>query len=168
MIRLDDEKDYLWQWDIGRRVKLRDVPENTKIHFSMVCDDADAYVVFSYPDANGEMYANIPNILLQKHGCLSVYVYVEGADKKYCHCKKRFTIRKREKPADYIYTETELYTWQGLDERLTSLEEDAKKHADSMTDDETVSLLTETGIIDPVTDSTGAIYTDNNGTIFVL
>lgn len=168
MIQIDGEKQYLWQWDIGRRVKLRNVPENTKIHFSMNCDTSNAYVVFSYPDSEGNIYANIPNILLQNHGCLSVYVYFEGDKDGRCHCEKRFTIRDREKPADYVYSETEVFTWKSLENRIKALESESSNHADSMEDEETLDLLMEAGIVDPVTDSTGAIYTDNNGTIFVL
>ena len=35
-------------------------------------------------------------------------------------------------------------------------------------DMEAIAILVETGIVDPVSDSDGAIYTDNNGTIYVL
>lgn len=166
-ICIENHREMFWQWDKGQRVELNDVPVGTKVHFSSDATKPNALVTEAYADSN-DVYADVPNILLQTAGNLSVYVFVENGDEGHTEYKKRFAVRDREKPDDYIYTEAELYTWHSLDERLTSLEEDAEKHADSMTDDETLVLLTETCIVDPVTDSTGAIYTDNNGTIFVL
>lgn len=123
MIKLDNGKDYLWQWDLGRRVQLQGVPVNAKIHFSTNCDTADAYVVPSYVDEDGNVYADIPNTLLQTFGCLTAYVYQEAGQAGTCHDSKRFMIREREKPADYVYTDDEAKTWEALDERIKALEE---------------------------------------------
>jgi hypothetical protein len=37
--------------------------------------------------------------------------------------KQTFAVIQREKPSDYVYTETEVLTWESLDNRITVLEE---------------------------------------------
>lgn len=52
-------------------------------------------------------------------------------------------------------------------EKLSDLEIDIEI-ATTPTDEEMVELLMDTDIVDPAANSAGAIYTDNNGKVYIL
>ena len=101
----------LFQWDISRTVivKARTVKIN-EIHFAHP-DDTEALVVAAKA-ANLEGYytAEIPNILLQSGE--NIIVYAVGDDMTIGRCT--FNVIDREKPADYVYTETEIKRWEDV------------------------------------------------------
>ena len=109
----------LYQWDINRQLKIDSVDIHSK--FVIHCcykEDSSALVV--EPIFEGDsILVNIPNILLQRSGFLRVYVVVEG-DTIF---DTSFYVMARPKPDDYVYTETEVLTWEALDERLRVLED---------------------------------------------
>lgn len=109
--------EYLTQWDKDQRVVMTDAPEGVKVHFASNMDREGAYVVRPYTE-DGATYADIPNIVLTHAGIVNVYIYADGRTIYAWH----MAVRKREKPADYVYTETELLTWEALDERIKKLE----------------------------------------------
>lgn len=45
---------------------------------------------------------------------------------------------------------------------------DLNLKADKLVDEELLELLIESGITDPVVNSAGALYTDNNGKVYIL
>lgn len=108
----------LYQWDRNRQLKIDSVDPNS--NFEIHCchkDDSTSLVVT--PIIEGDvMLVNIPNILLQRSGFLRVYVVVSG-DTIY---DQSFYIMARQKPDDYIYTETEVLSYASLDARITRLE----------------------------------------------
>ncbi len=111
-----------YQWDIGQRVLLTDVEEGTKIHFAHKNDNsAEALVVCAYSDGDA-VYADIPNILMQTAGVINVYIYLQDGGKAHTVRKLSIIVIARKKPADYVYTETEVLTWESLDERIKALE----------------------------------------------
>ena len=98
----NDTRTRLWQWDSNRQLKIRTTDEVTEVHFSLA-GDKDALVV-GVIASEGYCVANVPNILLQKSGSLNVYVVANGVT----IARYRFSIVKREKPSNYVYTETEV------------------------------------------------------------
>lgn len=111
----------LYQWEIGRRVQVKPLPGKTvdAVHFSNY-GDTDALVVEPYQE-NGKLFANIPNILLQSGNNIVVYsVNVsEGFNDTLRSCM--FNVRRRARPADYVYTETEVKNYNDLDRRIVTL-----------------------------------------------
>ena len=109
----------LYQWDVNRQLKIDSVDTHT--NFTVHCchkDDKNALVV--EPIIEGEsILVNIPNILLQKYGFISVYVVIEG-DTIY---DTTFYIMARPKPDDYVYTETEVLSYVELEKRVSRIEE---------------------------------------------
>ena len=105
-ISQDNPRARLCQWDLNRQVKIRTTEENTEVHFAQA-GDVEALVVEPVA-AEGGCVANIPNILLQDARNLTVYVVKQGATIASC----TFQIMKREKPTEYVYTETECLTVQ--------------------------------------------------------
>lgn len=119
MIKIDGDKQYLYQWDANRRVET-DYPAGTAIHFATPLfgckhvETSNALVVST--DANG--FAAIPNIMLQKDGTINVY-----ACENDCTVEEfSFEVKRRKKPDDYAYTETEVRTWAELEKRIAALE----------------------------------------------
>lgn len=162
----------LYQWDTGRQVRLIPDPDESvvEVHFCCPCDPV-AQVVLPGEDNT----ADIPNELLQAAGWLQVYVVTTTdtpGKRTLYHTKDR--IRARKKPADYVYTETERRTWEGLDKRIGELEEN-QIDPDSViprrqlaADADAVTLLMEIGLVVPAMADGNAIYTDNYGNLFVL
>lgn len=110
----------LYQWDTGRKIEIISNESFVKeVHFSN-SDKDDALVVVPYEE-NGSIYANIPNILLQKN--MPIKLYLTTTERTL----KRFmlTVYPRAKPDGYVYTETEVLNYNKLNERLSYLEENA-------------------------------------------
>ena len=130
----------LYQWDTGRKVKIvpRDGITVDEVQFSNGLQDA--LVVEPYTE-EGEIYANIPNILLQAKRDVSVYVVMYNESGEQTVCSRPLVVNGREKPADYVYTETEVKSYETLEKRITALEDgggaaDAVKYTEQELTDE--------------------------------
>ena len=119
MIELIDGK--LHQWDTGRKVKVSlEGKTVSEVHFSTIALE-NALVVLPYEE-NGIIVAEIPNILLQNKWDICVHVVSTTEDCERTIGKRTFGVCHRPKPEDYVYTETEVLTWESLDERIKNLE----------------------------------------------
>lgn len=100
----------LYQWETGRKIKIIPLPgmNINAVHFSNY-GDAEALVV-EPREENGNIIADIPNILLQSGGNIVVYTVNVAADSVETLVECTISVRNRAKPADYVYTETEIYT----------------------------------------------------------
>lgn len=98
----------LYQWDKGRRLKILPVQNCAikAVHF--VNPDGDTALVVEVKTEGDRMYAPIPNILLTYQWDIKAYAVMTTAEGDITVCKDAFNIRKRQKPADYVYTETEV------------------------------------------------------------
>ena len=121
--QIEGGRNYLWQWDKGQRLLLSGVEAGTQVHFSSETDtEPNALVVASYAD-NGEVYADVPNILLQISGRIFVYIYKDSGNEGHTEVKWQIAVYPREKPEDYVYTETEVLSYAALEERVKALED---------------------------------------------
>lgn len=110
MFKLEDGREYLYQWDLNRNVIVED-PEVTEVHFCNKTDDCS--LVVEVKDGK----AQIPNILLQDTWNIRVYAYCQD----YTKVEESFKIKPRTRPSDYVYTETEVRTWNEFNDTLDSL-----------------------------------------------
>ena len=115
MFLLEDGREHLFQWDINRRIQVED-PTITEVHFCNRTDEC-SLVVDTYTDDtyDGKVYADIPNIILQQPWDIRVYAYCTGG---YTKVEEVFEVKARSKPADYVYTETEIRDFDTLSEEL--------------------------------------------------
>ncbi len=107
----------IWQWDRNRRLICANMADPTEwqVHISVPCDEEGAYVLLPYRDSDGTVYVNIPNILLQSpHDRVDVYACHMATEEKQTKTHYQFRVKKREMPADYVYTETETWDWQAI------------------------------------------------------
>lgn len=116
MFRIYDGREYFYQWDLDRKLIIED-PDVKEVHFTNRATN-DAYVCETYVE-DGKTLVNVPNILLQANWRIQAYAY-DGKHTKHDKC---YEVKSRSKPVDYVYTETEVLTWQELDERLKAVEE---------------------------------------------
>lgn len=106
MIELEHNQRVLRQWSLNQRVVIDGFLSGTRVEFSLKYDCKEsALTVYAYEE-NGHVYANVPNILLQKHGYLHVYVNPSAADAEHMPAEKDIKVVRRDKPGDYAYTET--------------------------------------------------------------
>lgn len=119
MFKIEDGREHFYQWDIDRRIII-DNPAIGEVHFSNIFS-SEALVVNTYQE-NGITLANVPNILLQKDWPIDVYTCNAGCT----NYKAKFEVESRNKPADYVYTETEVLDFEALEERMEKVEENMK------------------------------------------
>ena len=107
-----DKEGKLTQWDLNRKIIITGYEGVAEVHFASPGDDHGAYVVEL---VDGE--AEIPNILLTMAGTINVYLYPDDRTV----FATTLWVMAREKPDDYVYTETEVLNWRTLDEKIGDL-----------------------------------------------
>ena len=108
------------QWDTGQTLTLTGLETCHEVHFCHYGDETA--LVCPAKEDGGRRYVNVPNILLQNAEDILAYLFCrdgEGTRTQYC---ERLTVTGRPKPEDYIYTETEVLSYNMLDQRLKELE----------------------------------------------
>lgn len=116
MFRIYDGRDYFYQWDLDRKLIVEDSTID-EVHF---CNRTDGCsLICKVYDEDGARLVNVPNILLHNDWEIRVYAY----DTNYTKHEERFEVKTRTKPADYVYTEVELESWDKLEERMEYVED---------------------------------------------
>ncbi len=116
MFKIYDGRESFYQWDLDQKLVVAD-STITEVHFcnrtdetSLVCE---TYVV------DGQILVNVPNILLQEDWDINVFAYDGKATKH----SASFEVKRKAKPSDYVYTETEIKNYDDLENRVTQIEE---------------------------------------------
>lgn len=113
----------LYQWEIGRKIRV----------LSSVGDRA-VMVQFAHPgdkealsvtprEENGVIVADVPNILLQSGDKIVAFLVEVDANCVETTRHSVFRVVNRPKPADYIYTETEVLNYHTLVGRIEQIEQ---------------------------------------------
>ena len=122
MIKLADGRGHLYQWDTGRQVEC----DAEQVHFSNhhygTSIDVDVQ--------NGK--ATIPNQLLTSATPLKAWAWVKDSNGEYTKEEQIFIVAKRNKPSDYVYTPTEIKTWQDLQNQIGDLNNLTTAHKDNL------------------------------------
>lgn len=120
-IRCTNNHAWFYQWDLNQRLLLDGCPDDVEVQFSSMTDGTESTLIVEPYEDEGVMYADVPNILLQYAGNLNVYIYDAAAERTLC--RKIIKVLLKERPADYIYTETEVKSYEALEKRIDELEE---------------------------------------------
>ncbi len=107
MFKILDGRSHFWQWDSDQKLVVESLTVGTSVQFynDVVKEKGYTTLVRQEP---GKRICDVPNILLQ-HACdLTVYAYVEDEKGNRTVFRKTFKVKKREKPAAYVYKETEV------------------------------------------------------------
>ena len=113
MLTLNDGRSELWQWDTGRTLAVD--ADCSQVHFSnkVFGRSIDVDVV--------DGSAIIPDILLQTDNDLNVWAFVGTAENGYTKISKTFKVNRRNKPADYVFTQTDQMTLQTIQSQIGDL-----------------------------------------------
>ncbi len=117
--------EYLYQWDRDIELTIKNNTNHTisEIHFSNLLTDCTAVCI---PHENGTK-VNVPNVFLTKIHALTLhFCYYNENGGFETFFEYIIPIRPRQKPEDYIYTETEIATWKKLASRIDELEAEIK------------------------------------------
>ncbi|MGN0998654.1 MAG: hypothetical protein ACI4PO_03780 [Faecousia sp.] len=163
-IEIERNRRNLWQWDLNQRLILTGVESGEEVHF----EHGDmALSVKTYEDS-GAVYADIPNICLQESGTLPVYIYSQTET---CTMLQRLiTIKAREKPEEYVYTETELASYKRIAEQYEKnvhyeqMLRDVRDTLTPLADDLPYMTYRDRGLVYE-TDITGNYFDDGNHAI---
>lgn len=124
MFAIANGRKALWQWDLNQQLTV--AGDCTEVHYL----DRGAPSTLTVEVKNGK--ADIPNILLQKAGRLVVYAYIIDAQDHHTKVCETFGIAPRPKPAEYVYTETEVKTWSNLQSQIGDLADLATEEKDNL------------------------------------
>ena len=105
----------VYQWDTGREVKVDNV-NVCEVHFAS-CNSDCAFVTVPV-----DGIAPIPNELLQSANNFVVYAVCESDTCEQTVEQLRVFVKERAKPDDYVYTETEVFSYKKLEARVDELE----------------------------------------------
>lgn len=113
MFHITDGRECFWQWDLNRTIYVED-DTIVEVHF---CNKTD---VCSLVVEVIDNIANVPNILLQESFPIKVYAYCGDG---YTKVERTFKVCSRTKPSDYAYTETEIKSYEYLENKLDEIEQ---------------------------------------------
>lgn len=115
-----DGRTTFYQWDTNQKVTSESFKVGDEVHFFNL-KQPNALVVLAY-ELNGEIVADVPNILLQSSYPIIVYrMYIDNNGR---HTREEYTFKvaQRAKPINYVYTETEIKNYADIDARVDKLE----------------------------------------------
>lgn len=114
-------KEVLHQWDLNQKVVI----ENKAVEVVQFTNGVGKVLNVDVIDG----MANIPNILLQQTYIIKAYGYCGECVRE----SLNIVVLARKKPDDYIYTETDVKTWEDLEQEINKneakIEEQAKEIA---------------------------------------
>ena len=111
MFKIQDGRENFVQWDLNRKIFVED-ESITQVHFANLSNQ-NALVT----EVKNHL-ADVPNVLLQDYGTILIY----GCDGNYTKYSEAYRVLRREKPDNYVYTETEVLNYNNLLERINNLE----------------------------------------------
>lgn len=112
MLKIQGTRNYLYQWDLNQKVIVVDNDSVNEVHFANEGQNDNALTVEVKEDSKAR-YAEIPNILLQSGDNIVAYEHCED-NGEYTFRKYLLEVIRRPKPADYVYTETEIKSYEAL------------------------------------------------------
>jgi hypothetical protein len=112
-MRIADGKTSFYQWDHDQQLIVSE--DCTEVHFD---NGTQPKALCCEVKKDGKV--DVPNILLQT--AAQIHAYGWNKNRKCVVQYACFWVEPREKPDDYVYTETEILTWEALDRRITALE----------------------------------------------
>lgn len=122
MIKLADGRGHLYQWDTGRQVEC----DAEQVHFS------NHHYGTSIDVDVKDGKAIIPNQLLTSAIPLKAWAWVKDGSGEYTKEEQIFLVAKRNKPSNYVYTPTEIKTWQDLQNQIGDLNSLTTEHKDNL------------------------------------
>ena len=153
MFNIYDGREHFFQWDLNQKLIVLDDTIN-EVHFCNKTDECS--LVVAVEEYEGERVANVPNVLLQDSWTIHAYAFAAN----YTKVEQCFKVVPRSKPADYLYTETEIATLEKMEQAIDRIEENigevARDYLTENKDELLTGFATETYVNDAVDDALAA------------
>lgn len=151
----------LWQWDLGRKVKVIPADGITvdEVHFGNVFSGEALVVEPKVDETTGDIVANVPNILITQFFRINVYAVMVIPDGKITTERIMLDVEAREKPSDYVYKETEIKNYDALEKRIEELEKNGGGSGEPGADG-----FSPIASVEQTADGAEITITDKNGT----
>jgi hypothetical protein len=117
LFKIYDGREAFYQWDVEQKIVVDD-RSITQVHFCNRTDDC-ALICECY-EHEGKWVADVPNILLQDNWRIRVYAY-DGCATKH---EQRYDVIARSKPDTYVYTETEVLSYETIKKQMDAITND--------------------------------------------
>lgn len=125
MFRIENNRECFYQWDSNQRLIIDDDTIN-EVHY---CNRTDkCSIVTETYEENGVRYSNVPNVLLRSDWCINVYAF----DTNYTKYSELFKVCSRTRPADYVYTETQILNWNEFKASVEAELEEMREDIDNI------------------------------------
>ena len=145
MFRIADGREHFYQWDLDRQVVVDD-PSIVEVHFCNRTEDVSLVVEVVAG------LANVPNILLESSFDMRVF----GYDGKATRHDVVFKVKAKTKPSDYVYTETEIKSYEYLENKIREIEEQGWSNE-----------IVEKSVTEYMYQHPLSIYDDGAGNVFI-
>ena len=145
MFRIADGREHFYAWDIDQQIVVDD-PSIVEVHFCNRTEDVS--LVVEVVDG----LANVPNILLQSSFDMRVFAY----DGKATRYDAVFKVKAKTKPSDYVYTETEIKSYEYLENKIREIEEQGWSNE-----------IVEKSVTEYMYQHPLSIYDDGKGNVFI-
>ena len=138
MFSIYDGRTQFYQWDKNQKLIVDD-ESIEQVHFAnCLCANARVCDVYTHDDDFGGIrLVDVPNELLTENSDIKVWGYDGNATKH----SATFGVIKRTKPADYIYTEEELKTWEKLYNLAFQMSEQYNQYETTMDVENNIEML---------------------------
>lgn len=112
---------HFFQWDKNIQIlyKNNSGKSVSQIHFSNLKSDTSMILL----PLENEQKVNVPNILLTNiHSVIIHFCHTEEGGDFETLCEFVIPVKPRQKPSDYVYTETEILDYKFLEDRINQVE----------------------------------------------
>lgn len=116
-MRIYDGRRQFYQWDLNQQLTAEGLAAGDEIHFANATS-THALVVKAYEAPDGTVVADVPNALLREAYPIMAYRYITQGDSEHTVETTTFSVQKRPQPSDYIYSETEVLSFEQLIEQV--------------------------------------------------
>ena len=113
----------LYQWEIGRKIRIDASVGNRAVEVQFAHPGDKEALSVTPKEENGVIVAEVPNIMLQSGDKLIVFLVEMDENCVETTRHSVFHVVNRPKPADYLYTETEILSYRTLEQRIDQIEE---------------------------------------------
>ncbi|MCM1363397.1 MAG: hypothetical protein NC215_00235 [Ruminococcus sp.] len=130
-MQISNGRPTFYQWDLNQKLYISDTTHNY-IHFANEGDE-NALVVQVY-EKDGRRMVDVPNILLQSGKKIIAFMCLSDDEEFHTHNLFKFKVKSRPKPADYVYTETEVLNYNTIMDKLNDITVDNGGSYEKLTD----------------------------------